>query len=207
MRGAFIVFEGIDRCGKSTQASLLAQNLRSRNIKIEEMKFPNREGTIGRTIDDYLKNKLNLDDHVIHLLYSADRWSSASVIQEKLSAGISLIVDRYAYSGVAYSSAKGLDFDWCKRPDVGLPKPDIVFYMDLSPALAADRKDYGEEKYEHLHFQKSVYEKFKELEDPTWKILDASKTIEEINKQIVAVSDRILEYDLTVDMPKLWTDN
>lgn len=37
--------------------------------------------------------------------------------------------DRYAYSGVAFSAAKGLDVDWCKKTDSGLPKPDLVIFL------------------------------------------------------------------------------
>ena len=45
---------------------------------------------------------------------------------EKLEAGVNVIIDRYAYSGVAFTASKGLDIEWCKNPDRGLPKPDIV---------------------------------------------------------------------------------
>ena len=52
-----------------------------------------------------------MDDHAIHLLFSANRWEVAKSIREKLNAGITLVVDRYAYSGVAFTSAKaGMDF-------------------------------------------------------------------------------------------------
>ena len=47
------------------------------------------------------------------------------------------MVDRYAFSGVAFTAAKGLDLEWCKNPDRGLPKPDLV--LQLEPHLAADR--------------------------------------------------------------------
>ncbi len=43
--------------------------------------------------------------------------------------GTNIILDRYAYSGVAFTSAKGLDLEWCKNSDKGLPKPDIVFFL------------------------------------------------------------------------------
>ena len=52
------------------------------------------------------------------------------------------------YSGVAYSSAKGLNFDWCLNCDKGLPKPDIILYIELSEEEIFKRKGYGEELYE-----------------------------------------------------------
>lgn len=48
------------------------------------------------------------------------------------------VCDRYAYSGVAFSSAKGLDLDWCKACDKGLPAPDCVIYLDMPIEAAAE---------------------------------------------------------------------
>jgi dTMP kinase len=48
---------------------------------------------------------------------------------ETLEKGINIVCDRYAYSGVAFSAAKGIPVDWCKRCDAGLPKPDIIIYL------------------------------------------------------------------------------
>ena len=61
---------------------------------------------------------------------------------DALAAGTTLVVDRYAYSGVAFTAAKhlaGLGPDWCRAPDAGLPAPDVVFYMQLDIAAAAAR--------------------------------------------------------------------
>lgn len=50
---------------------------------------------------------------------------------------VSQVCDRYAYSGVAFTSAKGLDIEWCKNPDRGLPAPDCIIYLDLAVEEAA----------------------------------------------------------------------
>lgn len=76
-----------------------------------------------------------------------------------LLAGTTLVVDRYAYSGVAYSAAKGvpgMDVEWCRAPDVGLPAPDLVVYLRVSNAVAAARAGFGEERYEKAEFQDKV---------------------------------------------------
>jgi thymidylate kinase len=76
-----------------------------------------------------------------------------------LQCGTSLVVDRYAYSGVAYSAAKGLagmDAAWCKAPDAGLPAPDLVVYLELDNAAAAARAGFGGERYEKAEFQDKV---------------------------------------------------
>ena len=49
-----------------------------------------------------------------------------------LNQGKNVILDRYVYSGVAYSAAKGLDFNWCLTCDIGLPKPDLIFYIEIN---------------------------------------------------------------------------
>ena len=74
----------------------------------------------------------------------------------KLQAGTTLIVDRYAYSGVAFTAAKGLpglDRAWCSAPDTGLPAPDAVFFLSLTVEQAAARGGYGEERYEKADLQ------------------------------------------------------
>lgn len=53
---------------------------------------------------------------------------------------------RYSYSDIAYSIAKGLDFEWCKNPDKGLPKPDLVIYLNIDSDTASNRSEYGEKK-------------------------------------------------------------
>lgn len=71
-RGSLIVFEGLDRCGKTSQIGLLRQNPIFQNIV--HYNFPNRTTIIGQIIDSYLKCKSETEDHAIHLLFSANRW-------------------------------------------------------------------------------------------------------------------------------------
>lgn len=65
-------------------------------------------------------------------------------------------VERYAFSGVAFTSAKGLDLEWCKAPDAGLPSPDLLIHMELSQAEAESRGGFGDERYEVSEFQTAV---------------------------------------------------
>ena len=61
---------------------------------------------------------------MIHLLFSTNRWEKREELTKALDAGQHVLIDRYAYSGVAFSAAKaGMDLDWCRGPDRGLPKP------------------------------------------------------------------------------------
>jgi dTMP kinase len=146
-RGAFIVLEGVDRCGKTTQCSLLLKHLMSLGVAAAAMRFPDRTTAVGTLIHQYLTGGADLDDRAIHLLFSANRWEGASQLEEHLfRRGQTVVCDRYAYSGVAFTSAKPrvqqggpLSLEWCRQPDMGLPAPDAVIFLDLSQEQAEQR--------------------------------------------------------------------
>mmetsp|Transcript_43337 Transcript_43337/g.41741 ORF Transcript_43337/g.41741 Transcript_43337/m.41741 type:complete len:167 (+) Transcript_43337:161-661(+) len=146
----------------------------------------------GKMLREYLTNReFKLSDEAVHLLFSANRWEDKEQLLETLNQGVTIICDRYAYSGIAYSAAKGLQYDWCKGPDRGLLKPDLVFYMDIDPEKIAVREGYGQERYEKVEFQKKVkevYDKIKtEHEDKGyWVNVNAqSRNIENIHEEII----------------------
>jgi dTMP kinase len=72
-RGTLIVFEGGDRCGKSTQVSALQSHLSSLKIPNTTLKFPDRTSSTGLVINSYLQKNTELSDEVVHLLFSANR--------------------------------------------------------------------------------------------------------------------------------------
>lgn len=142
-RGAFLLLEGVDRCGKTTQCQRLMQRLVQAGIAATAMRFPDRTTSTGKLIDSYLQQTSNMNDHAIHLLFSANRWESADTILQHLHAGTTIVCDRYAYSGVAFSASKeGMDLEWCKEPDKGLPAPDCVIFLDMSTEQAEERGGY-----------------------------------------------------------------
>uniref|UniRef100_A0A665UZQ0 Thymidylate kinase n=1 Tax=Echeneis naucrates TaxID=173247 RepID=A0A665UZQ0_ECHNA len=173
-RGALIVLEGVDKAGKTTQCNKLVSALQQSGRPAEMLRFPDRTTTIGQMISAYLEKKSELEDHTIHLLFSANRWELVPIMKKKLEQGITLVVDRYAFSGVAFTSAKpGFSLDWCKNSDTGLPNPDLVMYLQLSPAQAALRGQFGEERYETSNFQRKVQQKFEQLiqdSSVNWKV-------------------------------------
>ncbi|CAN0421144.1 unnamed protein product, partial [Ectocarpus sp. 12 AP-2014] len=135
-RGAFILFEGVDRCGKTTQANLLVESLKQAGHDACFMRFPDRTTPIGHMINGFLQNTTDIEDRCVHLLFSANRWEAErllsslclrflylvwyrgdrvfyntpvireSKIRELLKAGTTVVCDRYAYSGVAFSASK-----------------------------------------------------------------------------------------------------
>ncbi|KAL7563094.1 hypothetical protein ACA910_022586 [Epithemia clementina (nom. ined.)] len=255
-RGAFVVLEGIDRSGKTTQCKMLLQRFLQAGLAATGIKFPNRTTATGQIINDYLQSQQNLDDRAIHLLFSANRWEASHDIAKTLYDGKSVICDRYAYSGVAFSSAKVggvrpvndkdkennddgnqndesplqeplLSLDWCRAPDRGLPAPDCVIFLQLSPAQAEERGGYGEERYEQRDMQIRVRKRFAQLQRldeestkqhtskgprvPTWYVIDAAQSMEQVHNQIwdavqTTLSSLSFEEDGLTDQPlvKLW---
>ncbi|KAJ1018939.1 hypothetical protein NDA16_004742 [Ustilago loliicola] len=191
-RGFFIVVEGLDRAGKSTQVERLAEHLQAKAIK-----FPERTTAIGQMINSYLAQTSDLDDQAIHLLFSANRWECVASIKKTLEAGESIVCDRYAFSGIAYSVAKGFSYDWCRNPDVGLPLPDLTMFLDLDAQTAAARGGYGEERYEKLEFQAKVREAFTRVSQDfkshggRWVTIDASKTLDQVTDDIQKAVQRV----------------
>ncbi|XP_010535480.1 PREDICTED: thymidylate kinase isoform X4 [Tarenaya hassleriana] len=205
-RGALIVLEGLDRSGKSTQCTKVVSFLEGLGHSAQLWRFPDRTTSVGQMISAYLSNESQLDDRTIHLLFSANRWEKRSLMEEKLKTGTTLIVDRYSYSGVAFSSAKGLDVNWCKSPEIGLLAPDVVLYLDISPEKAAERGGYGGERYEQLEFQRKVADVYRTLRDSSWKIIDASQSMEDVEKQLQeAVLDEVKECKTGKPLSPLWS--
>lgn len=142
-------------------------------------------------INAYLQNTTEMDDNVIHLLFSANRWEKAQWIENTLQKGYTIICDRYYYSGISYSAAKqnpNLSLDWARAPDVGLPKPDGIVFLDLEPKQAELRGGYGEEKYEKKEFQGRVRELFLRLlsgkEERDEVIVNAGETVDVVEERV-----------------------
>ncbi|XP_014438298.1 thymidylate kinase [Tupaia chinensis] len=208
-RGALIVLEGVDRAGKSTQGLKLVAALRTAGHCAELLRFPERSTEIGRLLSAYLEKRSEVEDHSVHLLFSANRWERVPLIKEKLSQGVTLVVDRYAFSGVAFTSAKeNFSLEWCKQPDVGLPKPDLVLFLQLQLADAAARGQFGRERYESGPFQERVLQRFHQLMEDTsvtWKVVDASRSIEDVHQEIRVLSEEAIHTAAQRPLSELWT--
>ncbi|OJD13368.1 thymidylate kinase [Emergomyces pasteurianus Ep9510] len=199
-RGALIAVEGLDRAGKSTQCAILQKALQEEGHGVKYRRFPDRTTEIGKLINAYLVGNVHLDDHSIHLLFSANRWEAATEIQQDISNGITVIVDRYSYSGAVYSAAKNipdLSLEWAWQPEIGLPQPDVWLFLNISPEEAAKRGGYGLEKYENNTLQARIRRLFQSLiakEDPdNVCIIDAGRTEPEVALDVIKAARKSLE--------------
>lgn len=132
-----------------------------------------------------MTNKQDFNDEGIHLLFTLNRWEAKKNMEKLLNEGTTLIVDRYSYSGVAFSAAKGLDLKWCKEPETGLLKPDRVILLTLTSEAMARRGGFGEERYEIPEFQLKANKVFMQLKDDDyWNVIDADKTEVALNDEL-----------------------
>lgn len=109
--------------------------------------FPDRTTECGGLINSFLTNKKDFNDETIHLLFTLNRWEAKNEMEKMLNDGVTLIVDRYSFSGVAFSVAKGLDIDWCKAPEAGLLKPDMVLMLNMTALAISKRGGFGDERF------------------------------------------------------------
>jgi len=205
-RGALIIVEGLDRSGKSTQCKRLVEGLVSGGHKAKLMRFPDRTTNIGKLINSYLTDKdNNLEDHAVHLLFSANRWEQRDQMMKELNDGVTLIVDRYAYSGVAYSSSKEqLSLEWCKQPDRGLPRPDAVLFFEVSEHVAKQRAEFGNEKYETTEIQRRVRENFTKLRESYWQTVNADLSEDEVYCSVEKMVKTAMAKVAKLPIEQLW---
>ena len=123
------------------------------------------------------------------------------MIVEAIESGITVVIDRYYYSGIVYSAAKNkadLGLQWAKAPDVGLPKPDLVIFLDIDTETAKTRRGYGDERYETEQMQARVRELFMEVMrmegkgEGSTKIVNARETLDNVAAVVGRVADEVL---------------
>ena len=103
-----------------------------------------------------------------------------------------MVIDRYYYSGCVYSAAKqnpAMDLAWCRYPEIGLPRPDLCLFLDITAEDAAKRGGYGNERYEKQEMQDRVRGLFEEMrthadEAEDIVTIDAGGSVEEVEKII-----------------------
>jgi dTMP kinase len=147
-------------------------------------------------------------------------------MEKILNTGTTIICDRYAFSGIAFSASKVtaggvplLSFEWCKSPDIGLPAPDLVLFLDITPEKAKERGGYGDERYEKEEMQKRVREIFHRIGDDMhketilgdegvdtrWVTIDAARDQGAVAKDIWASVENLVTKGVEGSVKKLWT--
>jgi dTMP kinase len=132
-RGKFVVYEGIDGSGTTTQAARLAAHLRAKAIAVCETSEPTR-GPFGAVIRQALEGRLEVDERALAVAFAADRYdhlfSTDRGIVDRLNAGTWVICDRYVLSSLVYQAANGMSADWIQSLNRYAIAPDVTVFID-----------------------------------------------------------------------------
>lgn len=153
IEGQFIVLEGIDGAGTTTQAQLLGDSLRARGLPVCLTREPS-DGPFGSLLRQILGGRVVVPGiQGVHppswgamaLLFGADRLDHVdATINPNLMDGVTVICDRYDHSSVAYQTVTGGGgqdtTDWVKEINKHARRPDLVIVLDVSPSVAAKRR-------------------------------------------------------------------
>jgi dTMP kinase len=198
-RGVLLALEGIDGCGKSTQAELLASALRERGLEVVLTCEPT-DTPLGRQIREYFQgSERYLSPREELNLFMADRRVHvAEVIDPALTEGKIVITDRYYYSSVAYQGALGLDPDRIlAQNEVMAVRPDLVIILTLPVAQALARLSKTPQRTrqvsEDLAYLEQVAAIYAGLQGANLRHLDASAPAPEVHAALLSLTLEFLE--------------
>ncbi|WP_369045764.1 dTMP kinase [Sinomonas sp. P10A9] len=169
-RGRFIVFEGIDASGKSTQVKLLSEYLESLGEAVHVTAEPTA-GPVGSLIRQAFAERVPLDDRTIAALFVADRvdhlTNSHDGILDLIARGVTVICDRYYLSSLAYH-AGDVDASWIEHSNsisTDLLRPDLTVYIDVDPDVAGSRLMERRERIDKFEVRDRLLSAYKNYED------------------------------------------
>jgi dTMP kinase len=216
--GLFIVLEGVDCCGKSTQSRALAEWMGA-----EWRCFPDRTTPIGKLIDGHLKDNwsaarntprsdqfpgkseedLSLNALMFQALQVANRVEVMPALMATLGTGTSVVCDRYWGSGYAYGGADGLAKNYLVKLHQFFPEPDLNILLDVSHTTVESRMKGRPGKTERYETQpdllKTVIQNYRELwqayqHDSRWITLDGGGSLVEVQDGLRAAVLNLQEY-------------
>ena len=200
-KGIFMVFEGIDGAGKTTQVELLSKKLvdmgRRVSVTAEPTALPS-----GKAIRRALSGEDKKSECEMAVMFTLDRIAhnidEENGIKALTEKGFDVISDRYYYSSLAYQGAS-TDYEWVKRMNICSPeirRPDLCIYLDLLPEQSLDRISRGREKieiYENLEKLTLTRNKFLSViddlraEGESIYVVDASRSVDQISEDIFEI--------------------
>ena len=184
-----IVFEGGDQAGKKTQSALLEKKLKLAKIKTILFSFPDYSTPIGKEINKYLHGKRKFPPQVIHCLLAANRWEKLDEIKKSQQKNSIVIMNRYRESNLVYGLVNGLKLDWLENLDFGLPKSDLVIVLDVPQTESFSRKRSNRDRFEkNKDFSNKISRTYRKMAvKKKWKIVDATKSKQEVHEDIMKI--------------------
>jgi len=179
--GTFIVVEGADGAGTTTQSKKLAERLDA------EWTFEPTDKRIGVKVNKMISS----EDHspeTVALGFAADRMAHLEDrVIPWLKEGKTVVSDRYYHSSLVYQPVMGADREWVDKLNKEALKPDLTFILDISAEIGMERvDDRGRDGniFEQLSFQEKVVNRYRKLENESTILVDASNPEEEVFKEI-----------------------
>lgn len=203
MVGVFIVLEGADGSGKSTQVARLAERLRSSGREVVATFEPGAT-PVGAAVRNVL---LERDAHVVPiaeaLLMAADRAQHVvEIVRPALARGADVVSDRYVPSSLAYQGGgRGLSLelvDAVNRWATGGLTPDLVIVIDISERVARARRDAAPDRFEResAEFHARVRDAYRKLAaERAWAVVDGDADVDTVAARVSAVVSERLGID------------
>ena len=175
MKGKLIVFEGTDGSGKATQTAMLCQRLEQEGIPYRKLTFPRYGKPSAAMVEEYLQGKLgkkpsDVNAYAASMFYAMDRYASYKQDWgEFYDAGGLIVADRYTTSNAVHQASKLPEeerkafLDWLFNLEyrlLGLPAPDMVFYLDMPTEVTEKlmrRREKAEGSSADIHEQDAAY--------------------------------------------------
>ena len=195
--GLFIVFEGIDGTGKSTQINLLADELKESGYSVVTTYEPTN-GPYGQKIRELFINRSTVSHEEELELFMADRRQHVkNVIAPALAKGQVVLSDRYYLSTAAYQGANGLDpDDILARNKTFAPIPDLALILEIEPALGIHRiQEHRQESPNTFEEESNLHRVaaiFKSMQEEYIRRIDASTTVEAVHQQVMQEVKKVL---------------
>jgi len=204
MRPLFVVLEGIDGSGTTTQVAKLADRLRREGVNVRATREP-CDGPVGTMIRQVLTGRIVVPGGrapgwaTMALLFAADRLDHVeSEIEPMLASGGVVISDRYDASSLAYQSVtSGTDasgaLQWIRNINRHARRPDLTIVLDVSPSLGAVRRETRGEAaqlYELNEVQQALATFYRDLQkhqpEDNVVVVDGSRSIDEVQELVYA---------------------
>jgi len=191
--GKFIVFEGLDGSGLTTQAGLLQKYLNDKGIKVVLTKEPTKNSSVAQKIHEALSHKIGIDSFELQKLFAKDREEHLrNLIIPALKNGQFVISDRYFFSSFAFGAESEQDLEKIIELNKDFLMPDLVILLRVNPEICIKRiQNRGEEVklFEKKEKLERVWANYQKLASrfEVIRIVDGEKSIEEVQKDIIRI--------------------
>ena len=182
-----IVIEGVDQAGKYTQSVKLVGAMKKAGKTVRMFDFPDYDTVVGEVIRGMLNSGKPVVPQVLHCLLAANRWEVASDIRQ--AKHDVLVMNRYTQSNLVYGAVNGMNLEWLKNLDDGMPKADLVILLDIPAEESFKRKRAGRDAFEaDIGFLRRVRETYVRMaRQHGWHVVDATGTASDVYESVMTI--------------------